>query len=37
MLTNFDINDAMTIKLTELPEPKPFCEGIRRAPKREFN
>lgn len=33
-----DINDAMKIKLSnELPEKKPFVEGIRRAPKRELN
>ncbi len=35
MLTNTDIAGAMTIKLDgPLPEPKPFREGIRRAPKR---
>ncbi|MDD3831401.1 MAG: urocanate hydratase [Clostridia bacterium] len=36
MINNYNINSAMTIKLTELPPRKPFIEGIRRAPKREF-
>ncbi|MCL2675971.1 MAG: urocanate hydratase [Firmicutes bacterium] len=31
------INNAMRVKITELPPKKPFIEGIRRAPKREFN
>lgn len=37
MLTNQEINGAMTIKLSdELPEYPVFREGIRRAPKREL-
>ena len=40
MITNADVSNGMNIKLTdifqELPERKPFVEGIRRAPKREF-
>ncbi len=37
MIGNNIIKDAMTIKLTGLPPVKQFIEGIRRAPKREFN
>ncbi len=38
MISNFDISNAMTIKLDkELPKYPKFVEGIRRAPKREFN
>lgn len=41
MITNADISKAMAVKLEDilqdLPEKKPFVEGIRRAPKREFN
>lgn len=38
MVNNFDISKAMTIKLdNELPPMPKFVEGIRRAPKREFN
>ncbi|MEG1528272.1 MAG: urocanate hydratase [Clostridia bacterium] len=36
MVTNYDISQAMTIKLDVLPSKKNFVEGIRRAPKREF-
>ena len=37
MVTNYDISQAMTIKLDgELPPKKTFAPGIRRAPKREF-
>ena len=37
MVKNFDIKEAMTIKLgSELPPKPKFVEGIRRAPKREF-
>ncbi|NMB08788.1 MAG: urocanate hydratase [Tissierellia bacterium] len=40
MISNKDISNAMTIKLTEifneLPAMPEFVEGIRRAPKREF-
>ena len=37
MLNNFDISNAMTIKLDPvLPEYPKFVEGIRRAPKREL-
>ncbi len=37
MISNFDISQAMTIKLSnQLPEMPKFKEGIRRAPKREF-
>ena len=40
MIKNEDISKAMTIRLEdildEFPEPAPFDEGIRRAPKREF-
>ncbi|WP_227764422.1 urocanate hydratase [Zhaonella formicivorans] len=37
MLTNFDISQAMTIKLdNQLPEMPKFVEGIRRAPNRGF-
>ena len=40
MITNADISNGMTVKLDdifqELPKTKPFAEGIRRAPKREF-
>lgn len=37
MISNLDINQAMTIKLdTNLPDYPQFQEGIRRAPKREF-
>ncbi len=37
MISNFDIQDAMTIKLdATLPEYPSFLPGIRRAPKREF-
>lgn len=37
MSSNFDISQAMTIKLdSELPEPPIFQEGIRRAPNRGF-
>jgi urocanate hydratase len=37
MISNLDINQAMTIKLDNvLPEYPVFQEGIRRAPKREF-
>jgi len=38
MINNIDISKAMTIKLdNDLPEYPKFVEGIRRAPKREFN
>ncbi|MCB5560591.1 urocanate hydratase [Anaerosalibacter bizertensis] len=38
MVNNFDVSKAMTIKLdNELPPMPKFVEGIRRAPKREFN
>ncbi|WP_352405073.1 urocanate hydratase [Sporanaerobacter acetigenes] len=38
MVNNIDISKAMTIKLdNELPPMPKFVEGIRRAPKREFN
>lgn len=38
MLENLNIGDTMTIKLDKvLPEYPKFEEGIRRAPKREFN
>ncbi|RAO99880.1 urocanate hydratase [Petrotoga sp. 9PW.55.5.1] len=38
MLNNFDISEAMKIKLDdELPEMPEFVEGIRRAPKRPLN
>ncbi len=38
MISNLDISNAMTIKLdNELPPYPRFVEGIRRAPKREFN
>jgi urocanate hydratase len=38
MLNNFDISEAMNIKLDdELPEMPEFVEGIRRAPKRPLN
>jgi len=38
MLENLNIGDTMTIKLDKvLPEYPSFEEGIRRAPKREFN
>jgi len=38
MVNNFDISNAMTIKLdNELPPMPKFMEGVRRAPKREFN
>ena len=38
MVNNFDISNAMTIKLdNELPPMPKFIEGVRRAPKREFN
>lgn len=38
MINNFDVSKAMTIKLdNELPPMPEFVEGIRRAPKREFN
>ncbi len=38
MINNMDISNAMTIKLdSKLPEYPEFAEGIRRAPKREFN
>lgn len=37
MISNFDISQAMTVKLDAvLPEYPSFKEGIRRAPKREF-
>ncbi len=37
-MTNFDISQAMTIKLpAELPSKKDFKPGIRRAPSRGFN
>ncbi|MDD2481002.1 MAG: urocanate hydratase [Lutispora sp.] len=37
MVTNYDISDAMTIKLgNELPQMPTFLEGIRRAPDRGF-
>jgi urocanate hydratase len=37
MISNFDISQAMTVKLDAvLPEYPTFKEGIRRAPKREF-
>lgn len=36
MITNFDVDKAAIVKLTELPPKKNFIEGIRRAPKREF-
>ncbi len=40
MVSNSDISNSMSIKLEDifpvLPEKKPFAEGIRRAPKREF-
>ena len=35
MISNFDISEAMTIKLeAQLPEIQEFVEGIRRAPDR---
>lgn len=38
MISNYDISQAMTIKLdSELPETKGFIEGIRRAPDRGFS
>ncbi|NLW23027.1 MAG: urocanate hydratase [Tissierellia bacterium] len=38
MVNNYEIGKAMTIKLdNELPPMPKFVEGIRRAPKREFN
>ncbi|GAB6152665.1 urocanate hydratase [Desulfosporosinus burensis] len=38
MINNYDISQAMTIKLDpELPELQEFVEGIRRAPDRGFN
>lgn len=38
MISNYDISQAMTIKLdSKLPEAKDFSEGIRRAPDRGFN
>ncbi|PNR93637.1 urocanate hydratase [Petrotoga sp. 9PWA.NaAc.5.4] len=38
MINNFDISDAMIIKLDDkLPEMPKFIEGIRRAPKRPLN
>ena len=38
MINNFDISDAMNIKLDDkLPEMPKFVEGIRRAPKRPLN
>ena len=38
MLNNQEIGQSMTIRLQgDLPPKKPFREGIRRAPKREFN
>ena len=41
MITNKEIAEAVKVKLTdifpELPEMPEFVEGIRRAPKREFN
>ncbi|RKD27536.1 urocanate hydratase [Caminicella sporogenes DSM 14501] len=38
MINNIDISNAMTIKLdNELPPYPKFVEGVRRAPKREFN
>ncbi len=36
MITNSEINRAMTVKLDVLPPKKKFEDGIRRAPKREF-
>ena len=40
MINNTDISNAMTVKLEnilpELPEPKPFVEGIRRASNRGY-
>jgi urocanate hydratase len=40
MITNADVSSGMSVKLEdilrELPEKKPFVEGVRRAPKREF-
>jgi len=41
MINNIDVSNSMTIKLSDIfkelpPKPK-FVEGIRRAPKREFN
>ena len=36
-MNNYEIASAMTIKIDELPKQKQFIEGIRRAPKREFN
>ncbi|WP_432665462.1 urocanate hydratase [Wukongibacter baidiensis] len=37
MVNNFDVSEAMTIKLDSvLPEYPKFQEGLRRAPKREF-
>lgn len=37
MLSNYDISQAMTVKLDqELPEYPEFIEGLRRAPKREL-
>ncbi len=38
MISNYDISEAMTIKLdAELPEIQDFAEGIRRAPDRGFS
>ncbi len=38
MVNNFDISNAMIIKLeNELPPMPRFVEGIRRAPKRPLN
>ncbi|AFQ45876.1 urocanate hydratase [Desulfosporosinus meridiei] len=38
MISNYDISQAMTIKLdTELPAKQEFVEGIRRAPDRGFS
>ena len=38
MISNYDISQAMTIKLdSNLPEAKEFVEGIRRAPDRGFS
>lgn len=38
MVSNFDVSNAMTIKLdNNLPEMQEFKEGIRRAPDRGFN
>ena len=37
MMNNFDIANAMTVKLDPvLPEYPEFKEGVRRAPKREL-